>query len=312
MRRRYRGLAICGAEMTNDKIHGDRVNRRIIELSPDLSAGVSSEIEALAAMTTQLRKFAHTTSARQYWTEGISEAPYQYESLLKLFPRGAKILDVGVGLGQSSVYLAERGYDVVAVEPSMVLCEIMRDAAARHELPIQVVQGVAENLSRLGRSDFDVVLFNASLHHCDDPLLALAEAKSCLRKGGAVYLVNETMLKPWQSEAVFQRRLKEDPVAMGHYGGNEHAYHNGKYVRMLRSRFEDVEWLIPRAGSALDDLRLLLNRHIDGTQIHTRNGAVLARFLFYIVRAWLRTVPWLYRVLARASVVPVHFRAVKR
>jgi SAM-dependent methyltransferase len=288
------------------------VNRQIIELSPTLSAGVSTEVEALAAMTTQLNKFANTYSPQQYWTEGISEAPYQYESLLKLFPAGARVLDVGVGLGQSSVYLAYKGYEVSAVEPSMVLCGILRDAAMRHGLNIQVVQGVAENLSRLGRGDFDVVLFNASLHHCDDPLLALAEAKSCLKKGGAVYLVNETMLKPWQSEEGFQRRLAEDPIAMGHYGGNEHAYHNSKYVRMLRTQFKDVEWLIPRTGSALDDLRLVLNRHIDGSQIHTKNGAVLARFIFYIMRAWLRTQPLLYRMLAKSSIVPVHFRALNQ
>lgn len=263
-------------------------------------------------MTTQLDKFANTTTPEQYWTGGISEAPYQYELLMKDFPMGAMVLDVGVGLGQSSVYLALHGYRVVAVEPSMVMCKLLRDAAVRHALPIQVAQGVAEDLSKLGRNDFDVVLFNASLHHCDDPERALAEAKACLKKGGAVYLVNENMLKPWQTEEGFQRKLLEDPVAMGHYGGNEHAYHNGKYARMLRAQFKDVQWLVPRTGSALDDLRLILNRHIDGSPIHTKSGPVLARFIFYIARAWLRTVPWLYRLLAKSSVVPVHFRAVNR
>jgi 2-polyprenyl-3-methyl-5-hydroxy-6-metoxy-1,4-benzoquinol methylase len=132
---------------------GFRMDCDIVVLSPDLSAGVQGEADALALMTTIISELDRSITPHQYWSTGISEAPYQYESILGDIPPGARVLDIGVGFGQSSVYLAERGYEVVAVEPAIALCRVMRDAAARHNLNILVVQGVAEHLARNQHKD---------------------------------------------------------------------------------------------------------------------------------------------------------------
>ena len=54
-----------------------------------------------------------------------------------------------------------------------------------------------------------------------------------LADGGLVILVEPT-LKPWRTKAWFLRQLESNPIAMGHYGGNEHIYYNWEYDRMLR------------------------------------------------------------------------------
>lgn len=287
------------------------MKHEILTISPELSAGVQAESEALDAMDDTHRQMREASSAKEYWASSGSMAPYEYETLLADLPRGSRILDVGVGFGHSSVFLASRGHIVFAVEPAISLCELIRDAAVKFDLDLQVVQGVGEDLSKLNRADFDAVIFNASLHHCDDPLRAIAEAYRCLKPGGSIYLVNEYKLQPWQTQKGFYKKLASDPVGMGHYGGNEHAYHNSGYARMLKSRFEHVEMLPPRQGSTLDDLRAILSRQVDGKWVYSKSGPVFSRFVFYALRARVRSVSWLYAALARASIVPVHFRGSK-
>lgn len=216
-------------------------------LSDKLSPGVQAEVEILDGFQTEQQELLRAVSPEEYWQTGISLAPYQYAKVFDSLPSGSKILDVGVGFGQSSVYLATRGHSVFAVEPSLSMCQLICETARRFSLSITPVQGVGENLSRIGITDFDAVVFNASLHHCDQPVDAIAEAFKCLRPGGQLVLVNENMLKPWTSQERFKRLLEIDPVGMGHYGGNEHAYHNQDYLRMIMTSFPNVGLQIGRA-----------------------------------------------------------------
>jgi SAM-dependent methyltransferase len=282
----------------------------IVRLSRNFSPGVSAEIKVQNALTKEAAEFQHATSAEQYWKAGISTAPYQYEMLLSSLPKGSRILDVGVGFGQSSVFLAALGYDVYAVEPTLLMCQVIQEAAQRFKLLLTVVQAVGEDLSEIG-SDFDVVVFNSSLHHCDDPIRAISESFKCLKPGGQILLVGENMLKPWMSQERYLRLLEKDPLGMGHYGGNEHAYHNSTYIRMLKTSFPVVELQIPRMDSALEEIEMVLGRRMGGQRIYRSNMSVMLRFMFYIWKEKVRKRPWLYKMFAKCSLVNVHFRACK-
>lgn len=97
---------------------------------------------------------------------------------------GALVLDVGTGSGRDAAWLSERGYDVVAVEPS----EAMRDEARRRH-PDPRIRWVNDRLPdltsihRLGAA-FDVILVSAVWMHVPP-----SERARCFRK-----LI--TMLKP--------------------------------------------------------------------------------------------------------------------
>jgi SAM-dependent methyltransferase len=282
----------------------------IVRLSRGFSPGVSAEMQVQNTRTEEGAEFGSATTAEQYWKTGVTTAPYQYAMLFSSLPKGSKVLDVGVGFGQSSVFLAGLGYEVYAVEPSLFMCQLIQDAAHRFKLPLTVVQAVGEELSQIG-SEFDVVIFNSSLHHCDDPIRAIAESFKCLRPDGQILLVGENMLKPWMSQERYLRLLEKDPLGMGHYGGNEHAYHNSAYVRMLRTSFPVVELEIPRMDSALDEIEMVLGRRLRGQRIYGSNMSVMARFIFYIWKERVRKRPWLYKMFAKLSLVNVHFRARK-
>ncbi len=284
----------------------------IIQLSRDFSPGVSAEMQVLDGFTAERAEFARAATSEQYWKAGASPAAYQYAQLFASLSPGSKILDVGVGFGQSSVFLAEKGHKVYAVEPSLAMCRLIHEAAERFSLPITVIQGVGEDLSLIGATDFDVVIFSSSLHHCDQPVKAVAEAAKCLKPGGQLVLVDENMLKPWMSQARYLRLLEADPIRMGHYGGNEHAYHNHAYVRILKTSFTDVEMLMPRMDSALDQIEMTLARRIGTQRIYSSNMSVLARLIFYILKEKITSYPGLYKLCARCSLLPVNFRATKK
>lgn len=220
----------------------------------------------------------------------------------------AKILDIGVGLGESSVFLALNNFEVFALEPSEACCKIIKSVSDKFDLKINVIQGVAEDVGKL-KTLFDVVIFNASLHHCDDPCLALNESRKILVKGGKVFLVNENFLRPWISEEKYQKLLVSNPVKMGHYGGNEHAYSNVKYNNFLIKTFGNCKNLIPRKRLALEELELKITSRINGQRVVNLNVGIMTRHFYYVLKERMVGLSFLYLLAAKFSLVPVHFTA---
>jgi methionine biosynthesis protein MetW len=108
--------------------------------------------------------------------------PYEVGSrLMRLLPRGQRVLDVGCGVGQLMHYLRdEHGCDVVGIEPDPDRAEHGRG------LGLTVHTAVFEEapLDRLGK--FDVILFCDVLEHMVNPGSALETAARLLKPGGFV------------------------------------------------------------------------------------------------------------------------------
>ncbi len=105
-----------------------------------------------------------------------------------LFP-GARILDIGAGAGEYSLYFAKQGYDVTAVELAPANVEAFR-AKITPELPLALIQGNALNLSMFADGSFDVVLLMGPLYHLRqeaDRNRAIVEAKRVCKKGGTIF-----------------------------------------------------------------------------------------------------------------------------
>ena len=100
----------------------------------------------------------------------------------ELLNSGARlVLDVGAGTGIASQQLAERGADVLAVEPDA------RMAAVARLKGIPVELATFERWEPAGRQ-FDLVVFAASFHWVD-PAVALPKVRTVLRAGGRLALV---------------------------------------------------------------------------------------------------------------------------
>ena len=219
------------ARATLEPINPDKSKDDIFKVS----AGLAKELEIRAARRDELLGYLASCASVESWTLGSNKniVAEQTRNVARLLPQNARVLDVGFGVGFSSLEFGRQGYSVTGVEPSIVNIEIASRAAEKFGIKFRGVHATAEVMGKFGSGAFDAVYFNSSLHHCDDPYAALLNAYALLDKGGVVILIEPT-LKPWRSKAWFFRQLETNPIGMAHYGGNEHIYYNWEYARMLR------------------------------------------------------------------------------
>ncbi len=102
---------------------------------------------------------------------------------------GAKILDVGAGAGEYSLYFARKGYDVSALELSPANIEAFRRKLTPAD-KVELVRGNAVDLSRYADESFDAVFLFGPLYHLhseDDRQKCIAEAKRVCKRGGKLF-----------------------------------------------------------------------------------------------------------------------------
>jgi SAM-dependent methyltransferase len=133
----------------------------------------------LNLFTNRVRANSFGGAARSYDAHRPRYPDQLVDDLLAL---GAhRILDVGAGTGIASQQLAERGVDVIAVEPDA------RMAAVAREKGIQTEIDTFETWDPAGRT-FDLVLFASSFHWVD-PNVAFPKVREILRDGGKLVLL---------------------------------------------------------------------------------------------------------------------------
>jgi len=100
----------------------------------------------------------------------------------------ARIVEVGCGTGQMSLYLARA--DRVVVGADLTLSSLRLAEAARRRFDLSRVRFVESDLNRPGLKDgaFDVVYCSGVLHHTPDPKAAFARVARLARPGGMIVI----------------------------------------------------------------------------------------------------------------------------
>lgn len=123
---------------------------------------------------------------------GLLERARTQELLQRFLPTApARVADVGSGPGVYSLWLAERGYDVLARDLMPLHIEQLQAAAARRGLSVAAAVGDARNLDLPDRA-FDAALLFGPLYHLQDQagrVQALREAARVVVPGGIVLAV---------------------------------------------------------------------------------------------------------------------------
>lgn len=284
------------------------IDHEIKFLSRRFSAGVARENEANSNFAKDHSPFVESCkSPREYYENGASNSYIEYPELIKPFEgQKLKVLDVGVGRGESSVYLASLGHQVFSIEPSKEFCRLIAQIKNKFSLDITPVCSVAEEMGLLNETSFDLVIFNSSLHHCDDPNAALHQAYLMLKPMGKICLSSEIQLKPWVNKNAWYLRLETHPEEMGHYGGNEHAYFNWEYLQMLKTAGFHKVHILPSIQFLKPFVRIALELKTDRYNPMKRNLGLkyFLKILYYFVASFVAKNFWLFNPLAKTSLMP--------
>jgi SAM-dependent methyltransferase len=115
------------------------------------------------------------------------EAPTAVENqfILRLLGplSGKNVLDVGAGLGESSVYFALQGARVTSTDLSPSMVETAARLAARHHVAIETVVSAGETLE-VASSAFDIVYIANTIHHVTNKAALFQQVLRALKPGG--------------------------------------------------------------------------------------------------------------------------------
>jgi SAM-dependent methyltransferase len=152
--------------------------------------------------------------------------------------RGLKVLDLGSGLGEASIWFALQGAEVTALDISSGMLEVVRQFATRYGVAVSTFHGSATDLSDFSSETFDIVYGANVLHHVDIAT-CVGEASRVLRPGGRAVFWDPVKYNP--AIEIYRR------LASGVRTDDEHPLRRSD-LRTITSTFDTVRaqgfWLI--------------------------------------------------------------------
>ena len=230
------------------------------------------EIESRVA-----RRYDLTDEEGRLWTPGLGDLVRlrTWDIFDRFLPVTGRIIDVGGGPGAHAAYLAERGYEVVLLDPVEKHIELAKGrACVSSEWTFEAELGEARQLP-FDDESCDVVLLMGPMYHlveAEDRNLALQEARRVLRPGGRIlaevisrfaWVMDSSMKGRLDQPGVFdnllvniESGLSKDPTRFteGEFWGYLHRPEELR-SELGRSGFSDIELVAIEAfGWLLSDL----------------------------------------------------------
>jgi 2-polyprenyl-3-methyl-5-hydroxy-6-metoxy-1,4-benzoquinol methylase len=110
----------------------------------------------------------------------------------------AHVLEFGPGWGNTTVALAQTGFDVTAVDVNPQFLELISKRLGPLSSRVTCVR--ADMLGFRPSQPVDAIVFFESFHHCSDPLALISALPSMLKPGGRVLFASEPIddfAMPW-------------------------------------------------------------------------------------------------------------------
>jgi ubiquinone/menaquinone biosynthesis C-methylase UbiE len=130
---------------------------------------------------------------------------------------GKKLLDIGAGLGESSVYFALHGARVTLVDVSQQMVETALNLGKRHGVELQGIVSGAEDLN-LPSAEYDIVYAANTIHHVRDRALLFQQMSRALKPGGMFFSYDPLAYNPviniYRRMATAVRTPDESPLTV--------------------------------------------------------------------------------------------------
>ncbi|HPJ70201.1 MAG TPA: class I SAM-dependent methyltransferase [Candidatus Mcinerneyibacteriales bacterium] len=110
--------------------------------------------------------------------------------------RGEKVLDLGCGTGHYSLFLAQRGCDVIGVDISEPMLKFARKKSEMSGLSVRWVNTSLKELP-FDEESFDLVCSVTAFEFLNDPRKAALKAWSLVKKGGRLVIAVIAKESPW-------------------------------------------------------------------------------------------------------------------
>ena len=217
----------------------------------------------------------------------------------RAIPGDARIVEVGCGTGQLSLYLARSDRVIVAADLSRSALRL--GAAAARRYGIGRVHFVETDLHRsaLKSGGFDIVYSSGVLHHTPDPRAAFTEVARLARKGGIVVVgvYNAVARVPLRirrsiARATTFRLVPFDPVL--HERRDEGARHNA-WLRDQYQHPEEHSHSVAEVAQWFSDNDLEYLRSFPSTVLDDQSDDLFAPAVDdWGVERWLAQAGWMW------------------
>lgn len=167
--------------------------------------------------------------------------------------QGKKVLELGCGAGEASVYFAKKGATVTATDISGELLKVVQRVASLHKVRVNTKQCYSHSLD-FEDDTFDIVFAANLLHHVDIEA-TLKESQRVLKKGGAFVswdpLAHNPLINIYRRIATEVRTEDEHPLRMEQLALFNKFFSNvetsGKwfFTLFIYIKFFCVDWVNP-------------------------------------------------------------------
>jgi SAM-dependent methyltransferase len=144
-------------------------------------------------------QWASSTSLDDVLVRECFEAPTAIENQFILRKmgdlKGKKVLDIGAGLGESSVYFALKGAQVTTTDISPLMVEKVLQLAAKFSVGMTGIVATAESLN-VPENHFDFVYIANTIHHVHDRPALFEQIRRALKPGGTFFSYDPLAYNP--------------------------------------------------------------------------------------------------------------------
>jgi 2-polyprenyl-3-methyl-5-hydroxy-6-metoxy-1,4-benzoquinol methylase len=164
-------------------------------------------------------EWARSTDLTKVEVRGCFEAPAAMENVHILKQMGPlkskRILDIGAGLGESSVYFALQGAHVTTVDLSPEMVKIALELGRLNGVELEGIVSSAESLN-VSPGEYDIVYVANTIHHVTDKSRLFEQIRSALKPGGRFFSFDPIAYNPainvYRKMATEVRSIDEAPL----------------------------------------------------------------------------------------------------